>query len=371
MSKDSKIVTPAPMEGHGAYNRSSRVQAAGSSSALPLLEHAASTVALEATPAPIVIADYGASEGRNSLAPLATAIRALRARVGPEREISIVHTDLPDSDFAALFQLLATDSDSYLRHDSAAFAAAVGRSFYEQILPSESVTLGWSAWAVQWLSRVPAIIPDQVQVAFSRDANARAAYARQADADWRSFLTHRAREMRRGARLVILTMARDDCGDFGYRPLLEAMYASLLDLIDQKLISTEEVHRMAIPTVGRTRAEFRSPFGQNGRFADLSIEQFEVFNGEDRIWQDFERTQDASAFGAQWAAFSRASVFPTLAAEMEGGRSDPRGPEFLQRMEARTANRLATAPEEMSIPLAKMVFVKRADSSRWGGIGER
>ena len=89
---------------------------------------------------------------------------------------------------------------------------------------------------MQWLSRVPAPIPDQVQVAFSRDPRARAAYARQADEDWRSFLTHRAREMREDARLVILTMARDDSGDFGYRPLIEAMYASLLDLVDQGLV---------------------------------------------------------------------------------------------------------------------------------------
>jgi hypothetical protein len=118
---------------------------------------------------------------------------------------------------------------------------------------------------------------------------------------------------------------------------------------------------MAIPTVGRTGAEFRSPFGRNGRFAGLSIEHLEVFKGEDRIWQEFRRTQGAAAFGAQWAAFSRASVFPTLAAELDGGHDDPRGEEFLQRLEAETANRLAKAPEQMSIPLAKMVFVKCAD----------
>src|SRR5678815_4091570 len=105
MSEASKVVTPAPMEGHGGYNRSSRVQAAGSSPALPLFEDAARNVGLETAPAPIIIADYGASEGRNSIAPLAAAIGALRARVGPEHAISIVHTDLPESDFSALFQL--------------------------------------------------------------------------------------------------------------------------------------------------------------------------------------------------------------------------------------------------------------------------
>jgi hypothetical protein len=36
------------MEGHGVYNRSSRVQAAGLSPAVPLLEQAARAVALSA-----------------------------------------------------------------------------------------------------------------------------------------------------------------------------------------------------------------------------------------------------------------------------------------------------------------------------------
>ena len=128
----STSVTSAPMEGHGGYNRSSRVQAAGSSPALPLLEHAARIVTLAEAPAPIVIADYGASAGRNSLAPMAVAIGALRDRVGPKRAISVIHTDLPDSDFAALFQLLASNPESYVRLDSAAFASAVGRSFYSR-----------------------------------------------------------------------------------------------------------------------------------------------------------------------------------------------------------------------------------------------
>lgn len=135
---------PAPMEGHGAYNSHSTVQASGASPALRLLERVASETALPAGEEAIVIADYGSSEGRNSLAPMATAIRALRARAGLTRAISVVHTDLPGNDFSALFQLLATDPASYLRDNPAVFASAVGHSFYEQILPSKSATLGWS-----------------------------------------------------------------------------------------------------------------------------------------------------------------------------------------------------------------------------------
>ena len=130
------------------------------------------------------------------------------------------------------------------------------RSYFEQILPPESVTLGWSSWAIQWLSRIPAAIPDQVQVAYSRDRGAREAYARQAADDWRAFLAARSPEMRDGARLVVLTMATDDAGEFGYRPLLEAMFAVLTAMAEDGFVTPAELGRMAIPTVARSRADF-------------------------------------------------------------------------------------------------------------------
>jgi hypothetical protein len=254
--------------------------------------------------------------------------------------------------------VLDSDPASYLRDDAATFAAAVGRSFYKQTLPAQSVTLGWSSWAVQWLSRIPAPIPDQVQVAYSRDAAARAAYRRQADEDWRTFLLHRVRELRPGGRLVVLTMASTDEGDFGYGAVLAAMYGALLSLVDDGLIGADEVRRMAIPTVGRSRADLLAPFADNGRFADLSVETVEVFLGEDSIFEQFVRDRDARAFGARWAAFSRASVFPTLVLGLNGGRSDPRAAEFLDRLEAAMAARLAAAPAPTTIPLARLALAK-------------
>jgi SAM dependent carboxyl methyltransferase len=351
--------SPAPMEGHGVYNRSSSVQAAGLSPAVPLLEQAAKVVSLASAPEAIVIADYGASEGRNSLAPMAVAIACLRARVGRERAISVVHTDLPSSDFNALFQTLDTDPQSYLRGDPAIFASAVGRSFYQQILPAGSVTLGWSSWAVHWLSRTPAPIPDQVQAAYSKDAAARAAYGRQAAEDWQTFLTHRGRELRPGGRLVVLSMALDDNGSFGYRPVLDAMYGALIDLVDEGFLRPDEVRRMAIPTVGRSRADLEAPFAGNGRFAGLAIEHVEVFLGDDRIWSEVERDRDAAALGARWAAFARASVFPTLALGLDGGRDDPRAAAFSDMLERAMAARLAAAPERMVIPLGRIALVKQ------------
>jgi SAM dependent carboxyl methyltransferase len=363
MAKPPSLVSPAPMEGAGGYNQRSRVQAGGSLPALPLLEKSANAVVLADAPAPIVIADYGAAGGHNSLAPMAAAIAVLRRRAGAARAISVVHTDVSGNDFGGLFRTLESDSESYLRGDPAVFASAVGRSFYEQVLPAESVTLGWSSWAVQWLSRTPSAIPDQIQVSFSRDAAAHAAFEAQAAADWRRFLTHRAQELRPGGRLVVVTMALTEARDFGYRPLLAAMYDALLELKDQGFVSEAEVVRMVIPTVGRSRADFLAPFQPSGVFAGLRVEHAEVFLGEDRIWASFEQDRDAAAFGARWAAFPRASVFPTLAEGLEGGHGDPRHEAFIARMEAGTAARMAAVPQHLAIQLAILAFAKSEKSA--------
>jgi hypothetical protein len=360
MPQSPEFAAPAAMEGAGRYNRNSRVQAAGGAPAFPLLEKAARTIPIPAGSQPIVLADYGSSQGHNSLAPIRAAIAALRERTGPSREISVIHTDLPQNDFYALFQTLNTDPDSYLFTESAVFASAVGRSYFQQILPSTGVSLGWSSWAIQWLSRVPCPIPDQVQVAFSRDAAAREAFSRQAAEDWRAFLTARAQELAPGGKLVVLTMARDASGDFGYAPLLRAMYASLLDLVDAGFIGAEEARRMAIPTVGRRREDFLAPFAAGGRFAGLIVEEIEIFYGEDKIWSEYERHGNARQFAAQWAAFSRASVFPTLAENLAGGGSSKRAAEFYDRLEAGTAARLQSDRQPMAIPLAKMLIAKES-----------
>jgi SAM dependent carboxyl methyltransferase len=358
MTDTSTVSNPAPMEGGGGYNRRSSVQAAGLSPAVPLFEQVASIVPLPAAPEPIVIADYGSSEGRNSLAPMSVAIRTLRNRVGKDRSISVVHTDLAESDFSALFRTLTDDPDSYLRRDTATFASAIGRSFYEQILPSASVTLAWSSWALQWLSRTPARISDQVHINASHDAAAIAVYADQAERDWRAFLTCRGRELREGGRLVVLTMALRE-GDFGLRPLVEAMYGALLDLADEGFIHSDERKRMAIPMVSRSRDNLAAPFVENGHFAGLSMEHLEVFESEDRNWSEFGTDHDAEKFGAKWAAFSRGSVFPTLALSLEGGRHDPRAAKFVDKLEVGMATRLAAAPQPMCIPLARIALVKQ------------
>src|ERR1700761_2972104 len=108
-----------PMEGHGRYNRTSQVQAGGLAPAIPMVTTAAGQVILPEANQPLTLADYGSSQGHNSLVPMSEAIRVLRERVRSRTEITVIHVDLPGNDFTSLFETLRSDPQSYLNNDPA------------------------------------------------------------------------------------------------------------------------------------------------------------------------------------------------------------------------------------------------------------
>ena len=115
---------------------------------------------------------------------------------------------------------------------------------------------------------------------------------------------------------------------------------------------------MTIPTFARSEKDFRAPFAPSGRFEGLTIDHLETFNAEDRFWARFQTDDDAEAFGAQWAAFARAALFPTLVGGLDGGVEDPRAVEFVEQLETAVA---AAAVQRTGAD---------ADSARLGGAGQ-
>jgi hypothetical protein len=358
MPESSIVVQPEPPDG-ATRSASNRLQAAGLRKAISLFEQAAEAVPIPRSPRPIVIADYGAATGHNSLLPISAGIAVLRKRTRQEHSVLVTHTDVPENDFTTLFRTLSEDPDTYLVKDGATFASAVGRSFLRQILPSNSVNLGWSSWAIQWLSRVPMPVGDHVHVALSRDEQVRNAYARQAAHDWHEFIAFRGRELCPGGRLVVMTMALDDAGEPGFRPLLHAVMDTLDELVAKDVITDDELRGMSIPIVGRRARDFLSPFAPSGTFEKLSITHLDVFDAEDRFFNQFRIDGDAMTFGARWAAFTRMAVFPSIGSGLAGGATDPRRDTFFDGLEAGIAVRLAAAPEQTQIPMAQLVVEKR------------
>lgn len=329
----------AAMEGHGFYNRNSSMQAAGNATALALWEKAAQSVDLGKET--LVIVDYGSSQGLNSIEPISTAIRVLRVRTGDERMVEVIHTDLPSNDFASLFTTLNEDPGSYMVGTSGIFPSAIGRTYFEPLMPPGRVHLGWNSWTIQWMSRNPVDAPDHVFAVRSRVPEIRAAVSEQQARDWRHFLELRSRELRPGGRLLSLFPARQP-DRMGFEWLMGELWEAVCDMRRDGLFSDHEILRITVPTAPRRMADIQAPFSEDGHFAGLEIEHAEILEGPDVHWGDFERTGDAANLALCWTGMMRAFSGPTIMNSIDPVRNRA---ELVDDLFGRFANRLAANPQ--------------------------
>lgn len=311
------------MEGAGSYNAHSHPQATAAELGVPALVAAARAMPIPAT-GTALIADYGASQGRNSLAPMRAAIDAARAAHGPSTPLAVVHTDLPANDFSSLFETVVHDPGTYLR--PGVFALAAGRSFYEQVLPPASVALGWSSITVHWLSAPPGPMEDGIWSPSAAPA-VRAAWARRSAEDWRAFLAARAAELMPGGRLVIVGSGADAEGRSGAEGAMGMIDAALRAMVSDDALAAHEYAAMAVPTWYRTLDEWRAPFPCAG----LELERCEPAVLADPFWPAYEASRDAAAYAAQVAAFLRAAFEPVLAGALAPERRDAFAAELFGR----------------------------------------
>jgi hypothetical protein len=347
------------MEGKGAYNKYAKLPAGGAALALPLWENAARQVEFDAGHQPVVLADYGSSQGKNSLVPMQVAVRSLRQRLGPSRPICVFHIDQPSNDFNSLFEVLATDPDRYALDDPSVFPAAVGRSFYEEVLPPGSVHLGWCSYAAVWLSRVPALIPGHF-VSFRSSGTARAEFERQGARDWETFLSLRARELRPGGRLVVVLPGLDDEGRSGFESIMDQANAVLAEMVADGSLTAKDRERMVLKTHPRRRADLLAPFERDGKFQHLSVEDFETSALPDAAWTDYERDGNKEALAAKHALFFRSVFMPSLASGLDRVRSgDAEALRiFGDRLEAGLKERVQSQPAAMHSFVQTIVLAK-------------
>ncbi|WP_345414671.1 hypothetical protein [Actinomycetospora chlora] len=304
-------MTSTAMEGGGRYNEHASAQAASATYALDLLRAAASSAPIGPA-GTVTVADYGASEGRNSLAPMTAAVTAIRETRGADQPVWVIHTDLPDNDFASLFRVVADDPGTYRR--PGVHTAAVGRSFYEQLLPDASVGLGWSSIAVHWLSAVPGPLDGFWFTSASPDQDD--VWARAGAADWRAFLAARAAEMQPGARLVVVVGAAHGDGRerrSGAERAMDEVARGLDALVERGVVTAAERAAMVIPAWYRTAAEWQAPFTEG---CGLALEELRFVDLGDPLWQQ----SGPDAYPAAVGAALRVSFGPSLLQDLDPDR---------------------------------------------------
>lgn len=306
------------------------------------------------------IADFGCSTGKNSIAAVAQVAARLAARPGrlaadvaaeEEDDVVAFFCDLPTNDFNSLFRSLAAAAPPYR-------AAGVAGSFYERMLPRNSLHVGICNISLHWTSQVPPEVaqgaqegpsspfwnPDTLWLASCTNENVIEAYRRQAAEDLRSFLTHRAAELAPGGVLWFLVPARTD-PDPAMRNVpgnMSPKYVMLIlhawwDLVRDGHLAQASLDTFNFPLYHRSAQEIRDCV-QELEGMPLRVHCLEEMTPVSPPGVEYRAMGDAAVFAKRAIALSRVVMEPMVAEHI--------GWESSELLFARAERNVAASPEK-------------------------
>jgi cyclopropane-fatty-acyl-phospholipid synthase len=343
------MATTEGMKRGGYYDDHSEYQRSVAESGAALVDDCVAAVPLPEPPTTFVVADYGASTGRNSIASATRAVGAVRKRHATQA-VAVVHNDLPTNDWDELFHNLAASPDSYLALDGPAVLPMVSAiSFFEAAAPARSVHVGLSFSAAHWLREQPTVtVPEGFYFCEATGA-ARAQLAAEADADWTRFLTSRAADLAAGGRLLVQMVGTEPDPGGGLphvtaQRLLRAMAEVGAAMAKDGLLDPLAVDRYVLGVYARTPDEARAPLDRpdspvHGAFDVVVCRTDPVANPYLEQW----RTDgDAAKYAASATAFVRGFTESSLKDHLftpgsRGESVDALADDFFGRLQRRFA----------------------------------
>jgi gibberellin A4 carboxyl methyltransferase len=306
------------MKGDGFYDRHSSPQFAAIAAVLPWLEHAVGRMDLSRAATPIVVVDYGCSEGRNSIAAMQEIVAALRRRT--PRPIQIVHSDLPTNNFNQLFLNLSAASTAGTREQ--VYSGAVGGSMFEPLMPPQTVSIATTFNAIGFLERRPQagiadyilpMGPGRPRPGVTVAESEKRAYADQAAEDLVHFYRARAEEIIPGGTLLVASFGIDE----RYRScdgIYDVLNDALLDLRETGRLGRDACRDLVLPIYFRSKEELVAPVVREdspiaGRFQVDRVESMEVAVPFTQRW---EQSGDVTAYAEEFTGFLRAFSEPIL-----------------------------------------------------------
>ena len=251
------------MSGGGLYSLATKGAKDVIDHATPLVVDTVKSMNLNNDLGSFRMVDMGCADGGTSLQMVESVLKHVNS-VAPEASLNVVYSDQPRNDFNALVQILhgLTDFDSYLQRFTNLYTTFSGSSFYLQALENGSLDLGFSATAMHWLSKKPCDISNHVHMVGAEGEELKQ-FADQAATDWQTILTHRARELRSGGRLVLVNFCKDPQGQYlgntGGINMFDNFNQNWIQFLDQGRITEQEYKKMTLPQYYNTVEEFKAP----------------------------------------------------------------------------------------------------------------
>ncbi|CAG9335672.1 unnamed protein product [Blepharisma stoltei] len=221
--------------------------------------------ALSLTTETIYIADYGSSEGKNSMILFNEAINTFRE--SSLKPIHIIHNDLPTNNWEKTFKTLLNSPNTYLNCPNTTFSA-IGKSFYERILPDNFIHLAISSRSFQYLSQ-PLSTPDNIVLSASNDPEFKARAAEIAHQDMVNFLLLRHKELASRGRLIF--QVADEKSHMGQ---IGALNGASESIFRKGIITEEEWKDLTLSLYGRSTEEVERALNETSHlYKAISIEK--------------------------------------------------------------------------------------------------
>ncbi|MGI9523689.1 MAG: SAM-dependent methyltransferase [Hyphomicrobiaceae bacterium] len=265
MQPKLKTASTTAMKSGGYYSARTRGAKDVIDNASDMLLDAVAAIPEPPASLPVQIADFGAADGGTSKEAIRNTVAAIRNRL-PQHQILITYTDLASNDFSTLFKSMqgldGNAEDTYLNEFADVFVHACGIGFHRQLFPDQSLSLGFSATAMHYLSEKPCEIENHVHMV-GATGRTLSAYRNQAATDWENILLARARELVPGGRLVFMNFGKDEEGRYlggtGGVDMFDTFHSLWKGLADDGRISEKEYINASFSQSYRTKEEFSAP----------------------------------------------------------------------------------------------------------------
>lgn len=326
------------------YDRHSRMQDQAVLSKAALLAKVVARIG--ALPDEFVMCDYGCGPGRSAANTVRPVLAAYRQR-SPQGPFVARHVDQEGNDWNALAGF-AFGPDGYRGEDRDIRTELVVGSFYDQVAAPGSVALGTCFTAVHWLSAPPRVHAPQTLWFADLEGSARDAFRAQAQADWTRFLRMRARELRPGGHLVVVSLSAvpDASEPNGVRASSAGIYRAMgrvaRSMVDDGLLKAEALDGFVVPGWFRSAEEACLPLDRE-RDVAASFELIDAHVGHadyqplDLFAPEIDRPD---AYAASYTGYMRGFADSTLRLHLfaksadDPGAVDALADEFYRRFAA-------------------------------------
>jgi len=265
ISKENDLNTQAvlAMRGSGYYSQRTAGAKIAIDATQPLMEQALK----EIPKLPILrMADFGSADGGTSQEMWDNLISKIR-NSKDDRQIEILYTDLASNDFSTLFRTIqgmqGNPNLSFQNKYSNIFVHGCGTGFHQQLMSSRSLSLGFSATAMHYVSKKPCQINNHVHMV-GANSNEKTKFVEQALKDWEAILLSRSKELTEGGRFICLNFGIDEKGRYlghtGGHSMFDKFNYHWKSLLNNEIITEDEFQAATFTQHYRTVSEFSQTF---------------------------------------------------------------------------------------------------------------